>query len=270
MKKNKKKTAKRNRYLKELEELEKNAKAKKALYYKTLLKQSSKLLKGIANFTLPFALTGAITCGCFAVFYGGLPFVQDDIKKYKYYNVICEQNEIESIETSFVRKYWFEDAITGNEMVIYTPWINDGNLYKREIITFNVKDKYDDSIMQALLNKDAEKLIELGTISSTEEESTNIPKEEEQVFYIDATLHQVDKKDIISYPESELKNIIITIVEAVITLGIGSIITYYRDFSITATINDVKFYIKDAYREYDESKKKLDEKRLVLSKKGGL
>lgn len=252
----------------DLREVETNVKAKKTSFYKTLVAQNFRLLKGIANFSLPFILTGAITCGCFAAFYGGLPFVQDDIKKYKRYDVACEHSEIISMQTSFVSKYWFDEEILENEMVVYTPWTYDGNTYTREIVTFDVDDKYNDSLMQSLLSRDGEALIEVGKISSREEETSNLPKDLDDTFYIDAILHQIDKKDILSFPESELKNIIITIIEAVITLGAGSFIAYKRDFSIIATLNDVKFHIHSSYSLYHTLREEFKEKKLVLSKKG--
>lgn len=252
----------------EIRKLEECTLERKKEHCKTLVVQNLRLFKGMANFVMPYVLIGALTCGSFTLFNGGLPFVLDDVKKYKRYDVYCDQNVIEEMNTKYIERHWYSDVILGNKMVIYTPWTSDGRIYTRQMVTLGIDETYNEQVMDALLCGDVVKLTELLSVVRTVEESTLKEQVVDGTYYIDATLHQINKEEMLTYPESEVKNAVITFVEALITLGVGSFAVWCRDFSIVATINDIKFKIKSSRDAYRNLNKELQAKRLILSNKG--
>ena len=79
----------------------------------------------------------------------------------------------------------------------------------------------------------------------------------------------LDKNDTLKYNETDLKNVVITIVELILGLGIGGTIAYFRDFEylweLKRTNNDYNYRIK-AIKPMQEELALTNEKILSLSR----
>ena len=102
--------------------------------------------------------------------------------------------------------------------------------------------------------------------------ANSIEETEGQDYFFEASLHMLDKEDVLRYDETDLKNTIITIIELVLGLGIGGAIAYFRDFEYLWELRDAnsdyQYRIK-AVKPMEEELKATNEKILSLSRKRG-
>lgn len=232
-----------------------------------------RIFKNTCNFLAPFVIIGGLTVGSFALCNGGLPFHLDKIKKTKNYILEYQTSASVNIKESYRNKledFFNEIEFPSSELIIYTPWeLKEGQYirYKREynIDKLNTLDLYN-----AVLDEDY-KYIEKNLKEYKEEiqVSNRIDELEKNIYFIDATLHFEDKSDFIEYNETNLKNIIITISELIVGIGLGALIAKIRDFDYSYELSIVKrdyeHCIKDT-KPTEDQLKKTNKKILSLSK----
>lgn len=155
-------------------------------------------------------------------------------------------------------------------MLIYTPWKLQDDQYVR------FKRKYDLSklvtldLYNAVLDENYEYIRENFKEYKEEKQVINKLYETEPIdYFFQAELHMLDKDDILKYNESDLKNTIITVIELIFGLGIGTIINHYRnlDYLLKLKIaNNYYSYYPDLIKETKQELSKINEKTLMLSR----
>lgn len=250
------KLEKRRQYqLKELQELkEKVAKLEQELEnwklerFKQLNIRNFKLFAHTCNFLAPFALTASLTIGVFRFFGAGFPVYSDEIKKYKVYNLDYKTDCYVSMDNEYRTNRWFDDDLPNNYLVVYTPWEEQAGQYVRYKRNYNLDNFPLLDLFDAVLNENYSYILTNLTEYSEEKQVINeINLEKGNNYFFEASLHFLDDEDILKYNETDLKNIIITIIESVLTLGIGGVIAYRRDFrfldEVNITNNEYKYKI---------------------------
>ena len=101
-------------------------------------------------------------------------------------------------------------------------------------------------------------------------QTTNrIDETEKMDYFFEASLHMIDKDDTLKYNETDLKNIIVTIIELILELGISGTIAHYRKYNylwkLERTNQDYNYRIK-VIKPMQEELTLTNEKILSLSK----
>lgn len=254
-------------------QLEKQIAEQKAENFKQLNIRNLKIFGNTCNFIAPFVISAGLTVGVFRLFGGGLPFHSDEIVKYKAYNLDYKTNGYVTMDESYRTNRWFDDSLPSNELTIYTPWEFKDNQYMRykreyDISKLNTLDLFDAVLEEDyayITNNIKEYKEEIQVVNSIEET-------EGQDYFFEASLHMLDKEDVLKYNETNLKNTIITIIELVLGLGIGGAIAYFRDFEYLWELKDANIdyhYRIKAIKPMQEELVATNEKILSLSRKKG-
>ena len=268
----------RKEEIKKLEELkadlEKELREQKKEKFEQFNIRNLKFLGHTCNFLAPFVLSAGITVGAFRLFGGGLPFHTDDITKYKTYNLDFDTKGYVTMDEEYRTNRWFDNAVPSNSLVIYSPWEEQNGLYIRFKREYNIGSLISLDLYDAVLNADYGYIEQNITDYKEEIQTSNHINEEEPNDYIfQASLHILDKDDTLVYSETDLKNIIITIIEVILGLGAGSLIAYFRDFEYLWEIESINDDYQWTIRRVNSTKEKLEntnQKILSLTKtKGG-
>ena len=273
--KNKKKSISRAKKLELLNakkiELQKKLDKQKKEKFKQLNIRNLKVFGKTCNFLVPFVLCGCITVGAFKIFGGGFPFVTDKIEKYKLYDLDFDSKGYVSMNEEYTN-FGILSVLDKNELVVYSPWKKTDNGYSRTKREYKVKTIKSLELFDAVLNEDYSYIKDNITDFEEEVQTSNEIDEESNNYIIQASLRMLDKTDFITFDETELKNIIITIVEIVLGLGIPSIIAWRRDFEYLYEIKYINEDYQEKIKPYKSIKAELNEtnnKILSLSKKKG-
>lgn len=229
----------KRRILKELQELKKDisvlelrlkeAKKEKAKQFHI---RNLKFFANTCNLVVPFVVCSGITVGLFALFGGGTPFHRDQITKYKTYNIEYQMDGTIDMEEGYKTNSWYDEKLPSNSLTIYTPWSLQDDQYIRIIRTYNLGELTTLDLYYAVLEEDYDYI----------NSNLNDYKEEKQIFNklninennnyeMKASLHIIEKDNFLKYDETLTKNIIITVIELIAGLGLGGLITAFRDFS---------------------------------------
>ena len=209
-----------------------NLKRIKAFHIRNL-----KIFGRVCTLVTPFALSAGLTAGAFKLFGGGYPFYIDTITAYKTYNLIYDDEKIEFISEYMTNNDYLDNGLQSyfnqnNIVICYTPWEEKNGKYIRYKREYELSPPYSLEFCKAVLNDNYEfiynyinthnngKKEEKQIINSINKESSN-----DYIFHAKLNLHLIDKNDTLLYSETDLKNIIITIVEVILGLGIGTLIT---------------------------------------------
>lgn len=260
--------------LKELRDLKEQLELKIRLDQKKAVKgfhiRNLQIFKDTCNFIAPYVICAGLTVGVFSFFDGGLPIKRDDINRYKYSNLSIEaEGEYSSLTEEYIYHGTLSDSIPSSTIKIYSPWQEEnGNYirYKREYdISSNEKE-----IIESVLKKDYEGLFNSLSEYKEEVEVANYNIEDNK-FIIEGEIHLLDKEDKITYPESQKKNIIITIIEAIIALSLGSLIAWKRKFSYLEAIEDDNNSYRFKVEVYKNELKELEEtnNKILILERGG-
>lgn len=256
-------------------QLEKKIAEQKLENFKQLNIINLRVFGNTCNFLAPFVISAGLTVGAFSLFGGGLPFHSDEIVKYKVYNLDYKTNGYVTMDESYRTNRWFDDSLPSNELTIYTPWELKDNQYMRYKREYDISKLNTLDLFDAVLEEDYAYITE--NIKKYKEELqvvNSIEENECRDYFFEASLHMLDKKDTLKYNETDLKNIIITIIELVLGLGIGGAVAYFRDFEYLLKLKndaDIYFYrcrIK-AIKLMQEELTATNEKILSLSRKKG-
>lgn len=270
----------RKTQIKELQELkekavllEKKISEQKLENFKQLNIRNLRVFGNTCNFLAPFVISAGLTVGAFRLFGGGLPFHTDQTVKYKAYNLDYKTSGYVTMDESYRTNRWFDDSLPSNQLIIYTPWEFKDNQYTRFKREYDIDKITTLDLFDAVLEEDYAYITE--NIKEYKEEiqvANSIEETEGQNYFFEASLHMLDKEDVLRYDETDLKNTIITIIELVLGLGIGGAIAYFRDFEYLWELRDAnsdyQYRIK-AVKPMEEELKATNEKILSLSRKRG-
>lgn len=226
-----------------------------------------KIVGKMIHSVLPYILSTTIISGIVNLVGGGLPIIKDDITIYKTHNLEYKTDE-EILETTTYQSSF--DFSESNNLKIYTPWEKEGNNYIRYIREYNLTNSDALKIYTAILEENYKK-IEDSILDYTEEKQIrNIVNLENNSYHIEANLSFLDAEEQLQIEESELKNIIITIVDGLIGMLIGLAAIKMENFNYSYEIkkinNDYRLIIKDI-KPVEEEIKNTQEKIRVLKKK---
>ena len=267
----------RKSQIKELQELrekaiqlEKQIAEQKAENFKQLNIRNLKIFGNTCNFVAPFVITAGLTVGVFKMFGGGLPFHTDEITKYKLYNLDYQTNGYVTMEESYRTNGLLDDDLPSNELTIYTPWKYENSQYTRYKREYDIDKLNSLELFNAVLEENYSYIEENLKDYKEEIQTTNrIDETEKMDYFFEASLHMIDKDDTLKYNETDLKNIIVTIIELILELGISGTIAHYRKYNylwkLERTNQDYNYRIK-AIKPMQEELTLTNEKILSLSK----
>lgn len=251
-------------------QLEKQIAEQKAENFKQLNISNLKIFGNTCNFVAPFVITAGLTVGVFKMFGGGLPFHTDEITKYKLYNLDYQTNGYVTMEESYRTNGLLDDDLPSNELTIYTPWKYENSQYTRYKREYDIDKLNSLELFNAVLEEDYSYIEENLKDYKEEKQTVNsIDETEKMDYFFEASLHMIDKDDTLKYNETDLKNIIVTIIELILELGISGTIAHYRKYNylwkLERTNQDYNYRIK-AIKPMQEELTLTNEKILSLSK----
>lgn len=271
----------RNAQMKELEELRSKAleleskiTKQRIENFKQLNIRNLKIFANACNFAAPFVISAGITVGVFRLFGGGLPFHSDEITKYKAYNLDFQTNGYVTMDDKYRTNRWFENSLPSNTLLVYTPWEEQDGQYVRFKREYDVGKLTTLDLYNAVLNEDYNYISE--NLKDYKEEKQVVNKKDPtdgNNYFFEASLHMLDEEDVLKYNETDLKNMVITIIELVLGLGIGGAIAYFRDFEFLYELREVNDNYSSKILSIKPMKKELkdiNEKILSITRtKGG-
>lgn len=224
------------------------------------------------NFVMPFVVSMGLVSGGFAIFGGGLPFRTDKITKYKLYNLDYNSKAYVIMNEEYKTDRFIDNELPSSSLVIYTPYELIDNEYVRYKRVYDLEYKVTLDLYNAIINEDYS-FIENNLIDYKEEKQIiNKINEDNNDIIIEANLHIFDKEDKLIFDESETKNLIITIIEVILGLGIGGFATWLRDYDYIYELRHINKVYHVRIKKNDSLKKELKntQKRiLTLSNKVG-
>ncbi len=239
----------RTQQIKELQQLKHDLEIKiekqKRENFKQLNIRNFKVFTSTCNFLAPFVISAGISVGLFRLFGGGLPFLSDEITKYKIYNLDFETKGYVTMDEEYRTNRWFDDSLPRNSLTIYTPWEQKDNQYVRLKREYDINSLTTLDLYNAVLAEDYEYIEE--NLKDYKEEKQVVSEIDSKIsndYFFEASLHILDKEDVLKYNETDLKNIIITIIELVLGLAIGGVVAYRRDYEYLYFLEE----INDSYR----------------------
>lgn len=231
-----------------------------------------KIFVGVGNLLMPFVVVGGLTVGGFKFCGGGFPFYRDEITKCKKHSLEYETDAEINIKSEYVVNEWYSDSLPSDSLVLYTPWHKEDGSFVRIKREYDLPDECFFDLSEAVLHNDYNYIDENYNNFKEEKEVSDILPKEENDYYIQTGIYELDEEDILKYPETDGKNKIITIVECIIILGIGGVIVKKRNYSFLGDIKEIKDDYNSNIKDIDELEEKLantKEKLLVLTKKNG-
>lgn len=254
----------------EIIKLEEDIKKAKTENFKQFNIRNLKIFGHTCNFLAPFVISTGLTVGTFSIVGGGLPFHKDEMIKYKTYSLDYQTNGYVTMNETYTKNRTLDEE---NKLTIYTLWEYKDDQYTRYKREYCIKDINTLDLFDAVLEEDYDYITK--NIKEYEEETQIINKIEEnekQDYYFDANLYMLDKKDILKIPETDLRNTIITIMELILSLGVGGAIVHSRKFKYLKKLQITNNIYKSMIKEISPMKEELkviDEKILILSQKNG-
>lgn len=253
-------------YLKEKKlQLERQISEQKAENFKKLNIRNLKIFGNTCNFVAPFVITAGLTVGLFKMFGGGLPFHRDEITKYKLYDLDYQTNGYVTMEESYNKKHLLPNDLQSNELTIYTPWKYENNQYTRYKREYDIGKLDSLELFNAVLEEDYSYIEENMKDYKEEIQTVNsIDETEKTDYFFDASLHMLDKNDTLKYTETDLKNIVITTVELIFALGIGTLFAHFRNFDYLYELSRINDDYNYDYN-YEIGLIKLKQEKLALT-----
>lgn len=215
----------------EISDIETRIVAQKKKTIKQFHIRNLKIFAHTCNLVTPFVITAGITVGVFNFFSGGLPFHIDTITKEKEFHLDYKTDSYTEMSENYARHRWIDSSLPASSLVIYTPWEKQGEEYIRFKRSYDVDDNLTGTLFNAVMDENYDYIAEILTEYEEETQTTNqINPEETNDYFFEASLHRMDSLDSLKYDETARKNMVITIVEIIITLGIGAVAVCIRDF----------------------------------------
>lgn len=248
----------RKNQLKELQELkerveqiQKQISDYKNYNFKEFNIRNLRVVGNTCNFLMPFIVFSGLAVGLFRLFGGGLPFHVDEMVKYKLYSLNYQTNGYITMDESFRSTRLVDPAIPTSNLVIYTPWEYENNQYIRYKRNYQIDKISTLDLFDAVLDENYDFVAENLKDYEEEKQVVNSIEETEDIgYFFDANLYMLDKNITLKYNETELKNIVITIIEIVCGLGAGVLTAIFREYDYLEALNDVQ-------REYSQNLKNI-------------
>ena len=257
-------------------QLEKELELRKSERIKELNIRNLKIFMNTCNFLAPFVLTAGLTVGGIKLFGLGLPIHTDKIINYKVYSLEYQTGGIVSMDEEYKTNRWFDDELPANKLTIYTPWELEDNRYFRYKLNYTLGKLENLDLFNALLTEDYFYIksnigdnIKYG--SQERQETENVQDVENSEYYFKANLTVLDEEDTLVYDETNLKNILVSISELLITGGIGVFCTRFRKFKYTDEIRKINNGYKEKINDIQVLEHELEstnKKILALQRKG--
>ena len=238
-----------------------------------------KIVRDTGRFLVPFVVCAGLAVGAGALFGAGLPFREDYAVKPKLSSFsIHTPGEYKNLEEEYV-SFGFGDTVKDSSLTIYTPWEEETDgihsfeskpkTYKRE------KRVYESAIasyeiVQALMRDDYDYILNSIKDYKIEVQTCN-ELHEEPVFKVEGNIYILDKEDSIKIKEDPSTDAWVAVIEALLTLGIGGVIAYKRDYEYIWQIKkDCREY-RSKYNQWKEDSEKLKEvnEQLLSLGRGG-
>lgn len=219
--------------------LERELKIKNNQNKKNMVIKNLKIFGGLCHKVAPYVLVGFFTAGGIKAFGGGLPFKKDYVSNSKRCSVESKINGyIYAYETFNIKE------VKDNWLIIYSPWkLGKDNLYYRNVYECNsigyVKNSY---FYEAILTKDISYILTNASFKEYIEKTDIVPSsfnKDDNTYLIDAYVSFSNNNEKLVYIESDMSNKIITLVNMIVTLFLGSVINYKRQFKLRYYINDL-------------------------------
>lgn len=235
----------KSKTLKELKELKKNIsvlelrlqEAKKERT-KQFHIRNLKVFANTCNFIAPFVVCSGITVGLCALLGGGTPFHIDEITKYKTYNIEYQTNGVINIDEEYKTSRWFDNSLPSNSLTIYTPWESQDDQYIRFKREYDIGSLTTLDLYNAVLEEDYDYIS--NNLKDYDEEKqiiNKVGKNQDNNYEMKASLHIMVNDDFLKFDETMKKNIVISIIEVILGLGVGSLIAKFRDFDFSYEVN---------------------------------
>lgn len=228
-----------------------------------------KVFINTCNFVAPFVISTGITVGVLKLFGGGLPFHIDEIVKYRTYNMDYQTNGYLTMNDGYRTNTWMDESLPSNSLIVITPWEEQNGQYVRFKREYNIEKLATLDLYNAVLDEDYNYISENLKDYKEEKQVVNeIDPAEDNNYFFEANLHMLDKEDVLKYNETDLKNMVVTIIELILGLGIGGAIAYFRDFEFLyelREVNDNYNYRISSIKPMKQELKDTNEKILSLS-----
>lgn len=256
---------KENKSLNELKE-EINDKRKLVKKFKRI--KNLKLFLGVSTLSVPFILSYGFVVGTFYIAGDTLPFVIDEEKKCQMVSLECNSNN-----TIYKNFYTTSDDVEDNYIKVYSKWEqNKEGMYERTIKEYNL-DLMNIDIVNLILEKDFNNIDKMLTDYEEKKEISSEIENKSEEGFIDAKIKILDEENYIMAYETKSDNLTLTIIELVLSFGIGAIMLLLSKHSnifnriiMKNSINkniynaELKELI-DLEMQYEELKGEEDEKR---------
>ena len=190
-------------------------------------KRNVDILKTVAGTTLSFVVGSGITVGASAMTGFGFPIKKDIITQYKQHDFSYSTYNVIEDEEKYIRKKFIEDDLEFNKLIIYFPWEEHDNTYKRIKRIYNLDEINLLDLHTAIKEKDIDFINKSLESYDEEKQTCNIKpynEDKDNIFYYDAELHYIDKDDYIEVQEDSERNIIVSIINFLVSAIIGYII----------------------------------------------
>lgn len=222
----------------QLKELQEEKDRRRLNNLKNLGIRNLKIFVHCCNFLAPYVVTAGLAVGGFKLFDGGLPFHKDDVIKYNRIDLNKKSEERINYNEHYAERHWYDDVLPDSSLKIQFPYQEINGCFTRVIRDYDVTATSE--LIAAVLDNDVNRIEELLPKYDEETETTSECHDVDDDSVIIAELHFIDKSQVLSYPESDLKNNIITATEALIVLIVGTLIAHFRKFKIIVSIKDTK------------------------------
>ena len=191
-----------------------------------------KIFNSTINYLKPICLTTLFSVSIVRLFGGGLPFIKDNVVRYKYYSIKGSNYGNTEVIESYRSMDTIFNEIDSSEIVIYSPWNNVDDKYCRDIKTINIDSIDDPLVYDSLVNNNIEYITDKYSDYKLEREYTNKITYKYDTDMYNYDINIFDRNDTYVYEESDARNISIGSMELLIPILIGSAIGSNKNKSL--------------------------------------
>lgn len=236
---------------KEINKLETQLKYIKLINLKIKAIKNLKISLKVSQAAAPYILCCSIIAGTFKLTGLGLPFYNGD----KFNHISQKMKEFDNLGNIRYEQQYQPFENDENVLYYHTNWQpSDEQFYSRDIQTYKLGELKEEDILK-LFNLQEQELNDIlgDPIKISKEISNNIEKELSTDIYFQAVIYSTDSNDYITEKETNLQNIIITILYIFITtipcFGISGFRYFFSSFNLKNEIYKIKFQYKPLYEE---------------------
>ncbi len=241
-----------------------------------------KIVRDTGRFLVPFVVCAGLAVGGGALIGCGLPLKEDTYTKPKLTTYTIEaQGEYQNLEEEYV-SFGPLDDVKDSSLTIYTPWeeVHEGffhaafdrekkKTYKRERRVYGSAINSLE-VINALMRHDYDSIINSVEGYSVEVQTCN-ELHEEPAYRVEGKIYILDRGDYLTFKEDPETDLWVTVIEAILALGIGGVIAYKRDYGYIWQIQkDIREY-RSVYNDWKDDADRLAEtnERLLALRRGG-